>query len=287
MVLAPGSHLMDIHGVGPVVAARILADVGDVDRFPDRNHFASWTGTRPHRCVLRPTESATASHVPGTGGGTNDVPHGRDQSSCASTPPAVSTTDASVAEGKKSMAAMRCLQAENLRRGLPPAHRRPPHKARGGAGGRAREGTPGRLCHAAQPAFPRAPALRISHFPDPHTRRSARRHTSRQPLRVRTGAAPRQRARGVNVERPFFFFFFFFFFFPPPPPPPPPPPKKKKKKKIKEASIGDVARSWMVMHSFGLVLRSPPWRRILDPALRRGPQCWVLARPATERCRDE
>lgn len=47
MVLARGSRLMDIHGVGAVVAARILADVGDVARFADRNRFASWTGTAP------------------------------------------------------------------------------------------------------------------------------------------------------------------------------------------------------------------------------------------------
>ena len=47
MVLARGSHLMEIHGVGPVVAARILADVGDITRFADRNRFASWTGTAP------------------------------------------------------------------------------------------------------------------------------------------------------------------------------------------------------------------------------------------------
>lgn len=47
MVLARGSHLMDLRGVGPVVAARILADVGDVARFADRNRFASWTGTAP------------------------------------------------------------------------------------------------------------------------------------------------------------------------------------------------------------------------------------------------
>ena len=38
---------MDIHGVGAVVAARILADVGDIARFADRNRFASWTGTAP------------------------------------------------------------------------------------------------------------------------------------------------------------------------------------------------------------------------------------------------
>jgi transposase len=47
IVLARGSTLMDIHGVGPVVAARILADVGDIARFADRNRFASWTGTAP------------------------------------------------------------------------------------------------------------------------------------------------------------------------------------------------------------------------------------------------
>jgi transposase len=38
---------MDLHGVGPVVAARVLADVGDIARFADRNRFASWNGTAP------------------------------------------------------------------------------------------------------------------------------------------------------------------------------------------------------------------------------------------------
>ena len=47
IVIARGSHLMDLPGVGPVVAARILADVGDIARFADRSRFASWTGTAP------------------------------------------------------------------------------------------------------------------------------------------------------------------------------------------------------------------------------------------------
>jgi transposase len=47
MVAASGSRLMDLPGVGPIVAARVLADVGDVTRFADRNRFASWTGTAP------------------------------------------------------------------------------------------------------------------------------------------------------------------------------------------------------------------------------------------------
>jgi len=47
MVVARESRLMDIHGIGAVVAGRILADVGDISRFADRNRFASWTGTAP------------------------------------------------------------------------------------------------------------------------------------------------------------------------------------------------------------------------------------------------
>jgi len=47
MVLDSGSTLMELPGVGPVVAARTLADTGDVARFTDRNRFASWTGTAP------------------------------------------------------------------------------------------------------------------------------------------------------------------------------------------------------------------------------------------------
>jgi transposase len=46
-VLERGSHLMDLYGIGPAGAARVLADVGDVARFADRNRFATWTGTAP------------------------------------------------------------------------------------------------------------------------------------------------------------------------------------------------------------------------------------------------
>ena len=42
-----GSTLMGLHGIGPSSAARLLIEVGDVARFPDRNHFASWNGTAP------------------------------------------------------------------------------------------------------------------------------------------------------------------------------------------------------------------------------------------------
>jgi transposase len=66
-VLASGSHLMDLPGIGPAGAARILADVGDVRRFPDRNHFASRPAPLPS---TRPpaSRSVTGSPAPGTAG---------------------------------------------------------------------------------------------------------------------------------------------------------------------------------------------------------------------------
>ena len=47
LVAATGSSLMDLHGIGPSGAARLLVEVGDITRFPDRDHFGSWTGTAP------------------------------------------------------------------------------------------------------------------------------------------------------------------------------------------------------------------------------------------------
>ncbi len=44
---ATGSTLTSLHGVGPSGAARLLVEVGDITRSPDRSHFASWNGTAP------------------------------------------------------------------------------------------------------------------------------------------------------------------------------------------------------------------------------------------------
>ena len=46
-VAATGSGLPDLYGIGPVGAARIIGDVGNIARFPSKAHFASWTGTAP------------------------------------------------------------------------------------------------------------------------------------------------------------------------------------------------------------------------------------------------
>ena len=47
LVAATGTALMDLNGIGPSGAARLLVEVGDITRFPDNNHFGSWTGTAP------------------------------------------------------------------------------------------------------------------------------------------------------------------------------------------------------------------------------------------------
>ena len=47
LVVATDTGLLDLHGIGPSGAARLLVEVGDITRFPDRGHFASWNGTAP------------------------------------------------------------------------------------------------------------------------------------------------------------------------------------------------------------------------------------------------
>jgi transposase len=62
------TSLLELFGVGPVLAATFLGEVGDVRRFPSKHHFAAHTGTAPleassgqvirHRCdppAVRPT----------------------------------------------------------------------------------------------------------------------------------------------------------------------------------------------------------------------------------------
>src|SRR4029450_1614502 len=100
MVLARGSTLMDLSGVGPVVAARVLADVGDVARFADRNRFASWTGTAP----LDASSGAQLMHRPSSAWDKHrrhmapPAPEGRRYF-----PP-------KIGEGKTRMAALGCLK---------------------------------------------------------------------------------------------------------------------------------------------------------------------------------
>jgi transposase len=47
LLAATGTGLLDLPGIGPTGAARLLVEVGDITRFPSKAHFASWNGTAP------------------------------------------------------------------------------------------------------------------------------------------------------------------------------------------------------------------------------------------------
>ncbi|WP_367652503.1 IS110 family transposase [Intrasporangium sp.] len=131
MVLARGSTLMDLHGVGPAVAARVLADVGDVARFADRNRFASWTGTAP----LDASSGEQNRHRLSRAGNRrmNHVIH-----IAAVTQLRLDTEGRAYyrrkrAEGKKPPRGDEVPQTPNLRRDLPATARRRPRRRPGGS----------------------------------------------------------------------------------------------------------------------------------------------------------
>lgn len=64
LVNASGSTLTNMYGVGPIVAARFLAEIVDVRRYPNRNTFASANGTAP----LAASSGRTVRHRLNRGG---------------------------------------------------------------------------------------------------------------------------------------------------------------------------------------------------------------------------
>jgi transposase len=196
-VLASGSHLMDIHGIGPAGAARILADVGDVARFPNRGHFASWTGTAPidassgqhirHR--LSRAGNRRLNHVLYMAGIVqlrNDTP-GR------------AYYRRRVAEGKTSMEAMRCLRrrlSDVVYRQLTADTRAQAaeHAGPGGHSGATLLSSAADLHPVIGTSDQPLPGPAPTTLPPPPATRTT--------PAARTGATPRRRARGVNVERP-------------------------------------------------------------------------------------
>jgi len=195
-VLASGSRLMDIHGVGPAGAARILADVGDVARFPNRHHFASWTGTAPidassgqhthHR--LSRAGNRRINHVLYMAGIVqlrNDTP-GR------------AYYRRRLTEGKTPMEAMRCLRrrlSDVVYRQLV-ADTQAPAADQAGPGGHSgatllssAADLPPDIGTSAQPLPGPVSATLPPPLPAPHS------------PAAHAGASPRRRAGGVNVER--------------------------------------------------------------------------------------
>ena len=195
-VLARGSGLMDIYGIGPAGAARILADVGDVARFPDRNHFASWTGTAPidassgeqirHR--LSRAGNRRLNHVLYMAGfvqlrhDTNGRAYYRRK----------------IAAGKTPMEAMRCLKRRLsdvvFRQLLADAARRE-RAAEAGPGGH-------RGATLTSSAADLTPHVGTSDQPQPGPAPTTLRPAPTASGVASTAAPQRRRARGVNVQRP-------------------------------------------------------------------------------------
>lgn len=46
-VTASGTTFTSMHGIGPLLAAKILGHTGDIRRFLPRHHYASYSGTAP------------------------------------------------------------------------------------------------------------------------------------------------------------------------------------------------------------------------------------------------
>jgi transposase len=108
LVAATGTGLLDLHGIGPSGAARLLVEVGDITRFPDRNHFASWTGTAP-------IDASSGDHVRHrlSRGGTRQINrtlHMMATVQLRNATDARAYYDRKKNSGKSSMEAMRCLK---------------------------------------------------------------------------------------------------------------------------------------------------------------------------------
>jgi transposase len=108
LVAATETSLLSLHGIGPSGAARLLVEVGDLSRFPDRNHFASWTGTAP-------IDAFSGDHVRhrlSRGGNRqiNRVLHIMATVQLRTPTEGRAYYDRKKATGKTSMEAMRCLK---------------------------------------------------------------------------------------------------------------------------------------------------------------------------------
>jgi transposase len=193
-VQATGSHLMDIHGIGPASAARILADAGDIARFPDRGHFASWTGTAP----IDASSGQHLRHRLSRAGNRrlNHVLYMAGIVQLRHDTPGRAYYRRKRAAGKTSMEAMRCLR----RRLSDAVYRQLVTDAA------ARDAGPGGHSGAAlsSSAAGLPPGTGTSDQPLPGP---APKTLPPPPEQLKTPAAPaaatsRQRARGVNVQRP-------------------------------------------------------------------------------------
>ncbi len=103
-----GTSLTDLPGIGPSGAARLLVEVGDITRFPNRDHFASWNGTAP----IDASSGDQVRHRLSRAGNRqiNRVLHIMATVQLRNPGPGRTYFDRRKAEGKTSMEAMRALK---------------------------------------------------------------------------------------------------------------------------------------------------------------------------------
>jgi transposase len=102
------TSLTNIHGVGPITAARILGEVGDIRRFPTKHHFAAGNGTAP----IPIASGRSDRHRLNRGGNRrlNRAIHVIARTQAAWYPEAKTYVEKKRAEGKTRAEAMRCLK---------------------------------------------------------------------------------------------------------------------------------------------------------------------------------
>jgi transposase len=107
-VEASGTTLTEVFGVGPILAAKIVGIVGNVERFPSRAHFASYAGVAP----IEASSGEVVRHRLSLAGNRrlNQVMHMIAVCQARSDPRGGAYHRKKLAEGKSRKEAMRCLK---------------------------------------------------------------------------------------------------------------------------------------------------------------------------------
>jgi hypothetical protein len=127
-----GTGLSGLHGIGPSGAARLLAEVGDITRFPAKSHFASRTGTAP----IDASSGSNVRHRLSRGGNRqiNMTLHMMAVVQLRNPTQGRACHDRKAAAGKTPSEAMRCPTPRTLRHRLPHHARRSRHQRGDGPG---------------------------------------------------------------------------------------------------------------------------------------------------------
>jgi transposase len=62
-ITASGTTLSSLHGVGPIVAAYVIGDSGDIGRFPRAGHYARYNATAPRANAMRCSPEASSGPI--------------------------------------------------------------------------------------------------------------------------------------------------------------------------------------------------------------------------------